>query len=195
MPERDWNDHIRLYPTDRLFKATVARVIPSFVTPNSVTVLRMLLVPFIVFFLARGRLDVVIPLFLVTALTDWIDGALARTRKQITEWGIIYDPVADKMLIGAVLFVIVYDHINVLLGVILLVVEMLLITIGWFRRVRGRVEPANIWGKIKMITEVVAITALLVALWFRVNILVDISAGTLALAIVFAVVSVLSRIT
>src|SRR5688572_22495439 len=170
-----WNASIVLHPGDRLFAATVGRIMPARVRPNHLTVLRLMLIPF-------------------AALTDWFDGALARTRKQITEWGIIHDPFVDKLLIGSVLFVIVLDHINYTLGMALLGVEAAMIAVGWYRKTRGKVEPANVWGKIKMVAEVCGIMLLLLALWFRMNLLVDVSTGTLALALVFAIVSILSRI-
>jgi CDP-diacylglycerol--glycerol-3-phosphate 3-phosphatidyltransferase len=112
----------------------------------------------------------------------------------VTEWGIIYDPIVDKMLIGSVLFVIVLDHVNYWLGMALLGVEAFMIVVGWYRKLQGTIEPANVWGKIKMVAEVCGIMLLLLALWFRVSLLVEASTGTLALALVFAIVSILSRI-
>ncbi|HSD12388.1 MAG TPA: CDP-alcohol phosphatidyltransferase family protein, partial [Patescibacteria group bacterium] len=169
--------------------------VPRFVRPNHLTVLRLMLIPFVLFLLSAERYSVGVPLFVFAALTDWFDGSLARVRRQVTEWGIVYDPLVDKLLIGSVLFVIVLDHINFTLGMALLGVEAFMIAAGWYRnRKTGRVEPANIWGKIKMVSEVCGIMLLLLALWFRVNLLVDLSTGTLGLALTFAIVSILSRI-
>jgi CDP-diacylglycerol--glycerol-3-phosphate 3-phosphatidyltransferase len=179
MSDDRWNSDIVLYPSDRLFAATIDPFVPRGVKPNHLTVLRMLL----------------IPLFLFAALTDWFDGSLARVRRQVTEWGIIYDPLVDKLLIGSVLFVIVLDHINFTLGVALLVVEAFMIAAGWYRNMTsGRIEPANIWGKVKMVAEVCGIMLLLMALWLKMNLLVDLSTGTLGLALTFAIVSIFSRI-
>lgn len=193
-PEPAWNENIRVTRFDRLFAATFGRLIPPSATPNHLTVFRMFLVPFVVLTLATDNYSLAMPLFFFAALTDWFDGALARTRRQVTEWGIIYDPVADKLLIGATLFVIVLQHMNYMLGLLLLVVEAFIIVIGWIRVRQGLVEQANLWGKIKMFTEVVGITILLLALWLGVDLLVDVSTGTLGLAVVFAVVSILTRI-
>ncbi|HTK04249.1 MAG TPA: CDP-alcohol phosphatidyltransferase family protein [Candidatus Eisenbacteria bacterium] len=194
MADDRWNSSIVLHPGDRLFAATVGRLIPAKVRPNHLTVLRLLLIPFVLYFLSVERYEIGVPLFLFASLTDWFDGALARTRRQITAWGIVHDPFVDKLLIGSVLFVIVLDHINFGLGMALLGVEAFMIAVGWYRKMRGAVEPANIWGKIKMVAEVCGIMLLLMALWFRMNLLVDVSTGTLALALVFAIVSILSRI-
>ncbi|MBI4457378.1 CDP-alcohol phosphatidyltransferase family protein, partial [Candidatus Uhrbacteria bacterium] len=138
--------------------------------------------------------NVGVPLFLFVAMTDALDGSLARIRRQVSEWGIVHDPIADKLLISSVLFVIVLEHINFAIGIALIAVESVMLIGGWYRKVHGTVEPAERWGKLKMATEVVAILILLLALWLRVDLLIDISNGTLALALVFAIVSILVRI-
>ena len=188
-----WNTNIVLHRSDRLFRAVLAPLFPKWVQPNHLTALRLLLIPAVLYYLAMERYEIGVPLFLVTALTDWFDGPLARTRGQITEWGIVYDPVVDKLLIGSVLFVVVLNHVNFELGVALLGVETLLIIVGWYRRLRGKIEPANVWGKIKMVSEVVGVTLLLVALWSKVNLFVNLSTGTLTMALIFAIISIFSR--
>lgn len=194
MADDRWNAAITLYPSDRLFKAVIAPLIPRRIRPNHLTVLRMLLIPPVLYFLYVERFEIGVPLFLFAALTDWFDGSLARVRRQVTEWGIVYDPFADKLLIGSVLFVIVLEHINYTLGMALLGVEAAMVLAAWYRRRRGAIEPANVWGKIKMVAEVSGIMLLLLALWFDVNLLVNLSTGTLALALTFALVSIFSRI-
>ncbi|MFH1047659.1 MAG: CDP-alcohol phosphatidyltransferase family protein [Patescibacteria group bacterium] len=189
-----WNDHIRLLPHDRVFRRLIEPLIPSWLLPNHLTVLRIFLIPLVLYFLHIKSYDIGVPLFMFAALTDSFDGSLARVRKQITEWGIKYDPLADKLLIGSVLFVIVLQHINYYLGIALLVTEAVMIIGAWWRQRRGKVEPANFWGKLKMVTEVVGISLLLLALWFDISLLVEVSAGTLALALAVAIVSILSRL-
>ena len=193
MSEDRWNTGIVLHAGDRLFQAVLAPLFPKKLHPNHLTVLRLLLIPPVLYYLSVDRFSIGVPLFLFAALTDWFDGALARTRRQITEWGIVYDPVVDKLLIGSVLFVVVLDHVNFTLGMALLGVETFMIVIGWYRRLQGKIEPANMWGKIKMVSEVVGVTLLLVALWWKVDLFVEFSTGTLALALVFAIISIFSR--
>jgi CDP-diacylglycerol--glycerol-3-phosphate 3-phosphatidyltransferase len=193
MSDAHWNEKIHLYPHDYIYKSVLDRFIPKKIRPNHITVFRMFCIPPVLYFLYVDNYNVGVPLFIFAALTDALDGCLARIRKQITTWGIIYDPLADKLLIGSVIFLIVLQHINFYLGLALLIVEILIIIGAWFQQRRGRVESANFWGKLKMLTEVVAISLLLLALWLDINLLVDISAGTLALALVVAVVSIFSR--
>ncbi len=193
-PDR-WNKDVPRYPTDRIFAKLIAPLIPSAVLPNHLTVFRMLLVPPVVYFLYKEQYAVGVPLFLFASLTDWFDGALARTRRRISEWGILYDPIADKLLIGSVLFVIVLRHINFVLGMCLLLVEFSFVLVGWYKKVHdGVIEPANVWGKVKMVAEVAGIMLLLAALWSGIDLFVDLSNGTLAVALVAALVSVFWRI-
>ncbi|MBU0625030.1 CDP-alcohol phosphatidyltransferase family protein [Patescibacteria group bacterium] len=194
MTNEQWNEKISLYPHDHIYKRILDPLIPAWIKPNHITVVRMLLIPPVLFFLNTGDYRIGMPLFLFAALTDALDGAMARVRKQITTWGIIYDPLADKLLIGSVIFLIVLQHVNFFLGMALLVVEALMIVGAWLGQRRGDIRPANLWGKIKMVTEVAAISLLLLALWLDINLLVSISAGTLAVALAVAIVSVLSRL-
>lgn len=188
-----WNQNVKLQVSDRVLMHTVIRCIPKSVRPNHITVARMLMTPFVVILLMHERYSVGVPLFLLAAFTDALDGSLARIRRQITEWGIVFDPIADKLLIGSVLFVIVLQHINFTLGITLLGVEIAMVIGGWWRKSRGTIEPANVWGKMKMVAEVIGILFLLIALWSGIDLLVDISTGTLALALVVAIVSIFSR--
>ena len=189
-----WNNNIRLLPHDRIYQCVLDPLIPARLTPNHVTVFRMLMIPPVLYFLHEGQFQVGVPLFMLAAFTDALDGSMARVRKQITEWGIVFDPLADKLLIGSVIFLIAIQHINFYLGMALLAVESFMIIAASIRHKRGKIEPANFWGKLKMITEVLAIFLLLIAVWMDISLLISISAGTLALALVVAIVSILSRL-
>ncbi|MCH8049623.1 CDP-alcohol phosphatidyltransferase family protein [Patescibacteria group bacterium] len=184
-------DTKKLFPHDHLLKPLLF-FIPQTVKPNHITVLRMLLTPVVMWFLYIENYQVGVPLFLFTAFTDALDGTVARVRKQITEWGIFYDPVADKILIGSVILLIVIQHVNPFLAVALIVVELLIIVGGWYQRQRGIMRSANVWGKVKMFLEVTGVMFLLIALWLGVDLFVDLSHGTLVLAVIFAVVSLLT---
>ncbi|MFH2063377.1 MAG: CDP-alcohol phosphatidyltransferase family protein [bacterium] len=194
MSDERWNEKIKLLPQDRLYAWTLDRFLPSGLVPNHLTLLRFLLTPIVVYLLYVENYDWGVPLFLFAAWTDTLDGSMARVRRKITEWGIVYDPLADKLLIGSVLFLIVLRHINLYLGFGLLAVESLMIVGGWFMRRRGTVQPANFLGKIKMVAEVFGITLLLMALWLDVSLLVDLSNGTLGVALVVAIASLLTRL-
>jgi CDP-diacylglycerol---glycerol-3-phosphate 3-phosphatidyltransferase len=180
-----------LFPHDHLLRPIVY-LIPNFILPNHLTVLRMILVPVVLYFLLIENFTVGIPLFIATALTDMIDGSLARIRKQITDWGTFFDPVADKMLIGSVVVLIMIRYINPLIAVGMLVVEAMLLVGGWYRRQKGKAGKANIWGKWKMMIQSMGVILVMVAVSTDIDLILNISEGTLILGILFAIVSLLT---
>jgi CDP-diacylglycerol---glycerol-3-phosphate 3-phosphatidyltransferase len=174
---------------DYLLKYTLLPLIPRFVKPNHFTILRLFMTPFVLVLLYYQNFEWGVPLFFIAAITDVIDGSLARLRKQITDWGTFYDPVADKLLIGTVAIMIVAQHINIWMALIIIVLDLLLIIGGIVRKKEGTVTSANTWGKIKMVLQVTGVMALLIAVWLGVDLFIPFSIGTLSLAIVFAVIS------
>lgn len=178
---------------DKLLAATVLKLIPQTVTPNHVTVFRLLATPAVLWLLWIENYWLGIPVFLLVAFTDAIDGSMARTRNQVTQWGTLYDPVADKFLIGSVLALVVVRKINVVLGLTLIAIEIIFIIGGLIRLRRGIIRPANVWGKIKMILECAGVTILLIAIATGHSLILNISAGTLALAVVFALISLVTH--
>ena len=126
---------------------------------------------------------------MIVAFTDALDGTMARTRNQITSWGAFWDPIADKILISLIILLIVVQHINIYLGLLVIFVELVIITGGIVRKRHGITQHANVWGKIKMILQVIGVLALLISLWLGVDLFIDISTGTFSLAIVFAIIS------
>lgn len=178
--------------SDTLLHYSILRLIPSFVKPNHVTVFRMFATPFVLLMLIRGYYGWGIIFFLLVALTDAIDGAMARTRNQITEWGKIYDPVADKLLIGSVVIVVVMRELGFFLGLTILCIETLFIFSAWWRLHTGRAVTANVWGKIKMGLQVLGVTALLLGLITDWPPFFPVSRATFLLAIIFALVSLVT---
>lgn len=181
----------KLFPLDHILKFFILPF-PKAVKPNHLTVFRFLITPLVLWFLYVENWKIGIPLFVFASFTDALDGTMARVRKEVTKWGTFYDPVADKFLIGSVVLLIVVRYVNPLIALSIIVLELLLILGGWYRRRRHLSTQANIWGKIKMILEFVAVMFLLIALAFGVDLFVDISQGTLVLAIIFAIVSLLT---
>jgi len=127
--------------------------------------------------------------FLLVAFTDAIDGSMARTRNQITRWGKIYDPLADKILIGSMVFIIVLKYIDLWTSLVIIGLEMIIIIVAWARMVRGHKIQANLWGKIKMNLQVLGVVILLFSIIFDWAALLPLASTTLYLAIAFAIVS------
>ncbi len=142
--------------------------------PNSLTLSRIFFVPLLVVVLLTnfdGRNILGIPTELVGAaifglasITDWLDGYLARRRKQITMLGQVIDPLADKLLTCAALISLV--RMNLVLPWMATVIigrEFAVTTLRSVAYARGVSIPASPMGKIKMVGEVVAILALILA--------------------------------
>lgn len=180
----------RILPHDYLLRYTFVPLVPRCVTPNMLTILRFVLIPFVFVFLGLEMWNIGVPLFLFAAFTDALDGSVARLRNQITEWGSFYDPIADKLLIGAVVLLVVTEHVNPVFAIIIVVVEASIILGGVFYARKGKVIcSANFFGKTKMFLQVLGITTLLIALWGGLNLFIPFSIGVLSLAMIFAVIS------
>ena len=137
---------------------------------NYLTVLRLLLVPvFLVLLLAdegenAGLRLAATVVFLLAALTDRIDGQIARSRGLITSFGKLVDPIADKALIGGALIGLsVLDELPWWVTVLVLVREVG-ITLLRFVVIRHGVMPAGRGGKLKTVLQVVAISLYLLPL-------------------------------
>ncbi len=129
--------------------------------PNSLTLFRIILVPvFVVALSTKMKMGVFLALlvFVIAALTDSLDGYLARKWHQVTKLGIIMDPLADKLLVTAALISLV--ELQVLEGWIAIVIIGREFAVSGLRIVKaseGEVLPASKWGKMKTIVQIVAI--------------------------------------
>ena len=173
---------------DKLLAASVLRLIPWNVRPNIITRFRLILIPFVAFFLLTNHFTVATILFLFAAFSDALDGAMARTRRQITAWGTLYDPISDKLLIGITSLIIVSKYLSVDLALIICFLEICLISSAYFRY-KGRIVPAKSMGKIKMVLQCLGIIILLIAIISGAPIFLLIARYTLYLAVVFALLS------
>jgi len=131
--------------------------------------------------------------FLLVAFTDALDGAMARTRDQVTEWGKVYDPLADKILIGSMVFIIVLRYIDLWTSLLVIGMEIIIIVVAWIRKREGKEIQANVWGKIKMHLQVYGVAILLLSVIYDWGALLPFASGTLYMAIVFAVISLLTH--
>lgn len=135
--------------------------------PNKLTVLRMVLVPFFVFFLLASfvpyNMAIALVIFVIASLTDWIDGYIARKRNLITDFGKFLDPLADKALVISALVCFVELGFTESFVVIIIVMRELLVT-SLRLLANGRdnaVIAAGFSGKVKTVLQMVAICAIL----------------------------------
>ena len=140
--------------------------------PNSLTLARIFLIPLLVVVLLTndrpfepfgvGKELVGAAIFAVAALTDWLDGYLARRRHQVTTFGQLMDPLADKLLITAALVSLVQMELAPAWMVAVILGRELGVTV--LRSVaysRGVTIPASPLGKVKMLSQVIAILLLI----------------------------------
>lgn len=131
--------------------------------PTWITVSRLLGVPFLLVLLHQPTEQmrwIAAGLFLIAAGTDWLDGYLARRLNQVTDLGKFLDPLVDKLLVLAPLLMLIELGQVPAWGVFLILARELAIA-GW-RVSQPKVSGANIWGKLKTVTQIAAI-ALLIA--------------------------------
>ena len=163
--------------------------------PNSLTVVRIFLVPLLVVVLLtkfEGRAVfgihvefVAAAIFGLASLTDWLDGYLARRRQQITWVGQVLDPIADKLLISATLVSLVQlDLAPAWMVAVIIGREFAVTGLRSLAFSRGLIIPASPLGKLKMGTQVVAVLLLLLG-WERFPMLL--SLGKLTLWAVMAI--------
>jgi CDP-diacylglycerol---glycerol-3-phosphate 3-phosphatidyltransferase len=133
--------------------------------PNSITLSRLLGLPLVVYCLYSNNLTVRwigFGVFIIAALTDWLDGYLARKLDLVTDLGKFLDPLVDKLLILIPLLILIDLHLVSALGVCLILARELTIA-GW-RVGQTQVSGANIWGKLKTVSQIIAIATLLAPL-------------------------------
>ncbi|MCM3745940.1 CDP-diacylglycerol--glycerol-3-phosphate 3-phosphatidyltransferase [Paenibacillus pasadenensis] len=144
---------------------------------NKITLARIFLVPVILFFLLI-RLDlgsvkfedfeltytqiIAVLIFIIAASTDGLDGYLARKNKMVTNLGKLLDPLADKLLVAAVLISLVeMDKLSALIAIIIISREFAVTGLRQVALLEGSVLAASVWGKWKTGIQIAMIIVLL----------------------------------
>jgi len=133
--------------------------------PNSLTLLRIFLVPILVVVLLtkfEGREYAGLAIFLIAAVTDLLDGYFARKYKQVTRLGILLDPIADKLLISSALISLV--ELGVAPAWMIVIIVGREFAVSGLRSIaaqHGVMIPASPLGKGKTVTQVIAVALLI----------------------------------
>ncbi len=136
---------------------------PLFNLPTILTLSRIVIIPLFVF-AVKNEPFLGVAIFVLASLTDFLDGYLARRSGKITEFGIIFDPIADKFLIISALIVLVdMGRLNVWIAIIMIVRDFFITGLRVFALSRSIVIPAELGGKIK--TTLQAGGIMLLILW------------------------------
>jgi CDP-diacylglycerol--glycerol-3-phosphate 3-phosphatidyltransferase len=135
--------------------------------PNALTLIRILLVPVLVVALTvetPGGSTIAAIVFAIAALTDGLDGYIARSRQSITTFGKVMDPVADKLMIAAALISLVsLDRLAAWVAMVIIAREFAVSGLRIAAGQQGVVIPASGLGKVKTIVQVAAVLALIAA--------------------------------
>ena len=160
-------------------------------TPNKITLSRLLLIPLIVFFylatfIPYARLVAAI-LFVIAALTDFVDGRIARKTNQVTDLGKFFDAIADKVLTmtGFILIIAVPitgtapvvwpSWLGVVCVVVMLAREFIISALRQLAASKGKVLAADMSGKIKATLQFVAIVLYMFYAFFLTDIIQSIA--------------------
>lgn len=136
-------------------------------TPNKLTLFRILLIPLFMvvalYEIIPFKTVVALVVFILACATDWLDGYLARKNNEVTNFGKIVDPLADKMLVTAALLCLVNDNlISPWIAIIILAREFIVSGIRISAASEGNVIAASMWGKVKTVWQFIAICITLV---------------------------------
>ena len=137
--------------------------------PNKLTIFRIILVPIMViipFFHIPGemwgipiQMWLMNLIFIIASITDKLDGTIARARNQVTTFGKFLDPIADKILVLAAMMILV--EMNKLPAWIPIIILFREFVVSGYRLIAvekgGKVVAASIWGKLKTVTQMIAI--------------------------------------
>ena len=131
--------------------------------PNKLTVLRVIMIPFFVFFMifdipsGYGKW-VALALFIIASITDMLDGRIARKYKLVTNFGKFMDPLADKLLVCSALICLVeLERIPAWVVIVIIAREFVISGIRLIAADDGVVISASKWGKIKTVFQMIMV--------------------------------------
>ena len=132
--------------------------------PNYLTVFRILLVPVFLYFLflsaIPARIIIALLIFIIAAITDYLDGMLARKMNLISDFGKLMDPLADKLIVLSALAGLCWlppFQISIAVFFIILVRELVITILREVYQKKGIVVAADIFGKLKTVLQMAGI--------------------------------------
>lgn len=135
--------------------------------PNKLTVLRVIMVPFFVFFMLTGvggaaNKWIALIIFCVASLTDMLDGKIARARNLVTNFGKFMDPLADKLLVcSAMICMIPLGKLQAWFVIVIIAREFIISGFRLIASDNGVVIAASYWGKFKTTFQMLMVIVLI----------------------------------
>ena len=130
-----------------------------FTIPNLLTFIRFIIVPFYFYFLVSNYYMTAAVLYGLAAVSDILDGYLARKLNQSSELGKIIDPIADKLIVGVTLVFFAFKRIfPPILVIIFVLKELLMLLVGFLFLLKGiKIISSRIYGKVAMVLTSISI--------------------------------------
>ena len=135
--------------------------------PNKLTVMRMILIPFFVFFMLAPYFEgygnyIAVAIFIIASLTDMLDGKIARKYNLVTDFGKFMDPLADKLLVcSAMICLIEKGQLAAWIVIIIIAREFIISGFRLIAAEQGIVIAASYWGKFKTTFQMVSVVLLI----------------------------------
>ena len=133
--------------------------------PNLLTLFRILLIPVLAAALLSGieSGDVVAAIvFAIASFTDALDGYIARRNKDVTTFGKLMDPLADKLLVtSALVSLVALDRLQAWVAMVIIAREFAVTGLRQMAMEQGHVLAANAWGKVKTVLQIAMVLALI----------------------------------
>jgi len=133
--------------------------------PNKITILRILLIPIfiILLYVKVNYIEYIVAVvFILLALTDALDGYIARKRNEITRLGKLIDPLADKLLISAALIFLIGRGVPAWMAFVIIAREFAVTGLRLSASAKDVTIPASNWGKTKTVSQIVAVVAVII---------------------------------
>lgn len=129
-------------------------------TANKITMLRVVLIPIYMVLFLCDLTEWALGVFVLASVSDWLDGYIARNYNQVTDFGKFVDPLADKVLTTAAFLILLEKGIiSSWVVMIILTREFMVAGIRMNAASEGKVIAASYWGKLKTVSQMVAVIA------------------------------------
>ncbi len=163
--------------------------------PNKLTMLRIILIPFMMFFYLADFIPygigkiIAIAIFIIASLTDLLDGKIARKRNLVTDLGKFLDPIADKLLTATAFLLIMADGTipapwGVIVVAIIIAREYTVSALRQIAATKGIVLAADMWGKIKTVVQMIALPMSMLVAYLKIC-----GFASATVVLVFAIIS------
>ena len=133
--------------------------------PNILTLLRVLMIPFFAAAFLTGEVSdwITLGIFVLAAITDYFDGAIARKQNIVTDFGKLMDPLADKLMVMSAFICFTAEGLlHPAVTIVIMSREFLVTGLRMLATSKGKVIAADIWGKLKTVSQDFTIVLILV---------------------------------